>query len=236
MKGAPLSCIIPCYNGARYLDDAIQSILDQTRRPQEIIVVDDGSTDGSAAVVARYGSSVRYHRRQNGGPAAACNTGIALTRYDFVAFLEQDDLWVSHKIERQLAAFEIDERLDYCVTKIQNFWEPSLQEEASHYAGQAVMQPVPGYVVQTLLARRRAFSIVGGFDESLRFACATDWFIRAEEAGARGLLLQDVLTHRRLHERNYSRTNRGASREQFLQVVKSMLDRRRDALQPSEAP
>jgi hypothetical protein len=89
------------------------------------------------------------------------------------------------------------------------------------------MQPVPGYVVQTLLARRGAFDRVGVFDESLRFACASDWFMRAQERGCSGALIPEVLTMRRLHQDNFSRRNRDASRDQFLHVVKSMLDRRR---------
>jgi hypothetical protein len=91
------------------------------------------------------------------------------------------------------------------------------------------MQPVPGYVVQTLMVRRRAFERVGRFDESLRFAFASDWFMRAEEAGLNGCLLPNLLTWRRLHEDNFSRRNRGASRDQFLHVIKSMLDRKREA-------
>ena len=91
------------------------------------------------------------------------------------------------------------------------------------------MQPVAGYVVQTLMARRATFGAVGSFDESLRFAFAGEWFIRAGEAGVAGSLLPGVVTRRRLHDSNFSRLNRGASHEQFLQVVKATLDRRRGA-------
>lgn len=222
-----VSCIVPCFNGARFIEETIESILAQTHRPLEIIVVDDGSNDDSARRVRSLGGSVRYHHRENGGPAAACNSGVALATGDFIAFLEQDDLWLPGKLTRQLAEFEADTRLDYCVTGIQNFWVPALEEEALRWRDHPVMQPVPGYVVQTLLARRRAFERVGLFEESLRFACATDWFIRADEAGLRSLLIPEVWTRRRLHEDNFSRQHREASREQFLHVVKSMLDRRR---------
>jgi glycosyltransferase involved in cell wall biosynthesis len=229
MSDALVSCIIPCYNGARYLGECVGSILAQGHRPLEVIVVDDGSTDDPAEVVRSFGNEVRYHRRENGGPGAACNTGLALARGAFVAFLEQDDLWVPGKLERQLAELARDPQLDYCVSHIQNFWVAELAAEDRRHQHLPVMQPVPGYVVQTLLSRRRTFDTVGCFDEALRFACATDWFMRADEAGARGLLLPDVLTRRRLHPGNFSRLNRDQSREQFLHVVKSMLDRRRKA-------
>ena len=225
---APLvSCIVPCFNGARFLEECIRSMLAQTHRPLEVVVVDDGSTDASAAVVRRFGDAVRYDHRENGGPAAACNTGLALATGDFIAFLEQDDLWLESKIRRQLTEFAARPDLDYCVTHIQNFWVPELADEARRHQDHPVMQPVPGYVVQTLLAHRRAFDRVGGFDESLRFACAGDWFIRATEQGASGVLIPEVLTRRRLHQDNFSRRHRNASRDQFLHVVKAMLDRRR---------
>jgi glycosyltransferase involved in cell wall biosynthesis len=231
---APLvTCIVPCFNGERYLDEAIASILAQTHRPLEVIVVDDGSTDGSAGVAARHGDVVRYHRRENGGPGAACNTGLDLATGDLIAFLEQDDLWLPDKVGRQLAELEANPALGYCVTHIQNFWIPALDAEAQRHRDLPVMQPVPGYVVQTLMARRSVFDTVGRFDESLRFACASDWFLRASESGAAGRLLPDVLTRRRLHESNFSRLNRAASRDQFLHVVKASLDRRRRAGRPA---
>jgi glycosyltransferase involved in cell wall biosynthesis len=226
---APLvSCIVPCFNGERYLEACIRSILGQTHRPLEVIVVDDGSTDGSAAVVRRFGPAVRYHRQENGGPAAACNTGIRLAAGEYVAFLEQDDLWIPQKTRRQLRECEADPSLDYCVGHIRNFWIPELAAEAERWRDHPAMRPVPGYVVQTLLARRSVFDRVGPFDPALRFACAADWFMRADEAGASGRLVPDIVTHRRLHRDNFSRRNRSASREQFLHVVKAMLDRRRE--------
>ena len=225
---APLvSCIVPCYNGERYLDDAIRSILEQTHRRLEVIVVDDGSTDGSAGVVRRLGDSVRYHFQDNRGPGGACNTGLRLAAGEYVAFLEQDDLWLPGKTRRQLEEFERNPGLGYCVGHIQNFWVPELHVEAERHADRPVMRPVPGYVVQTLMVRRDVFDRVGGFDESLRFAFAGEWFLRSDDSGVPGVLIADVVTRRRLHENNFSRRNRAASHEQFLHVIKGALDRRR---------
>jgi glycosyltransferase involved in cell wall biosynthesis len=228
-----VSCVVTCFNGSRYLDESLRSILDQSHRPLEIIVVDDGSTDDSADVVRRYGDAVRYHRQENRGPAGACNTGLELATGDFVAFLEQDDLWLPDKTRRQLQEFETTPDLDYCVGQVQNFWIPELQAEAARHRDHPVMQPVAGYVVQTLLARRDVFSRVGRFQEPLRFAFACDWFVRASDAGAVGALVPEVLTRRRLHEHNFSRTHRAESRDQFLHIVKATLDRRRGAGRPA---
>ena len=134
MTAPPLvSCIVPCFNGARYLGEAIDSILAQTHRPIEVIVVDDGSTDDSARVARRYGDAVRYHYRENGGPGAACNTGVELATAEVVAF-QQDDLWLPDKTRRQLDELEASPDLGYCVGHIQNFWAHGLEEERSGIA------------------------------------------------------------------------------------------------------
>jgi glycosyltransferase involved in cell wall biosynthesis len=233
MAPSLVSCIVPCFNGERFLGEALDSILAQTHQPLEIIVVDDGSTDGSGALVRRYGDAVRYHRQPNGGPAAACNAGLARATGEYVAFLEQDDLWVPDKTRRQLRELEADARVDYCVGHAQNFWIPELAVDAERHATRGVTAAVPGYVVQTLLARRGVFGRVGGFDESLRYASAAEWFIRADERGAVGRLIADVVTRRRLHQDNVSRRNRAASRDEFLHVLKARLDRRRAAQHPA---
>lgn len=225
--GPVVSCIVPYFDGARFVGEALASIRAQTHRPLEIIVVDDGSTDASADVVRRLGDDVRYHRQENRGPAAACNAGVALAGGDFIAFLEQDDLWEPDKTARQLAAFAADPELAYCVGHVQNFWAPELAGQAERYRDAPIMRPVPGYVVQTLMLRPAAFRRVGPFDETLRFAAATDWFVRAAERDQPGCLLPEVLTRRRLHADNFSRRHRAASHEQFLGVLKGMLDRRR---------
>ena len=224
-----VSCIIPCFNGARYLDDAIDSVFAQTHRPLEVIVVDDGSTDESGAVVRRRGDAVRYHRHDNRGPGGACNTGVALAIGEYITFLEQDDVWLPDKTRRQLDELATNPELGYCVGHVQNFWVAECAAEAARYRDHPVMRPVPGCVVQTLMVRRDVVRRVGGFDEGLRFAFATDWFLRAAEYGVTGMLLADVVTRRRLHANNFSRRNRAASRDQFLHVVKGALDRRRRA-------
>ena len=231
---APLvTCVVPCFNGERYLAECLQSILDQRYQPLEVLVVDDGSTDGSAEVVRRFGSAVRYHRQENRGPGAACNQGGALASGTLVAFHEQDDLWLPEKTGRQVDALAADPGLDYCVGHVQNFWIPELADEAARFRDAPVMQAVPGYVVQTLVVRRAAFDRVGRFDEMLHFTFASDWFLRAQERGVAGALLPDVLTRRRLHHDNFSRRNRAASHDQFLHVVKAALDRRRRSGTPT---
>ncbi len=234
-----ISCIVPVFNGERYLGETLDSILAQTYRPLEIIVADDGSTDGTAAVVAAYGDQVRYLRQENAGPAAARNLGLSGARGEFVAFLDADDLWHPEKLSRQLARFEARFELDLCVTHVRNFCSPELNDiAAAHQDHPRLNKAVPGYVTQTLLAPGTLFHIIGKFDSALRHSSETDWFLRAAERGAVMELLPDTLVYRRLHRENLSHLEAIASREEYLRLAKASLDRRRhlDAAGIPEAP
>jgi len=100
MQSPLISCIVPVYNGERYLKEALDSILVQTHCPLEIIVADDGSTDGTASVVAGYGEGVKHLWQPNAGETAARNMGLSAAQGEFVAFLDADDLWHPEKLAR----------------------------------------------------------------------------------------------------------------------------------------
>jgi glycosyltransferase involved in cell wall biosynthesis len=227
MKSSLVSCIVPVFNGERYLAEALESILKQSCRPLEIIVVDDGSSDSTAAVVRRYGDRVRYLWQNNSGPATARNLGLSAVQGDFVAFLDADDLWHAEKLARQMARFGARPELDVCVAHVQNFWIPELREEEERLRDNRVSKPLPGYSTVTLLARRSLFEAVGPFNAALRHGDSTDWFLRAAEHGAVIELLPDVLSYRRLHQTNRSRLLASNSRDEFLKIVKAVIDRRR---------
>jgi glycosyltransferase involved in cell wall biosynthesis len=222
-----ISCIVPVYDGERYLGEALDSILGQSYRPLEIIVVDDGSTDGTARVIAGYGSMVRSLHQPNAGPGAARNLGLSVAGGEFVAFLDADDLWLPEKLALQMARFRARPELDLCVTHLQNFWVPELREEEERYRGRRYAQPLPGYICPTLLARRSIFDAVGGFDPSLTTGEDNDWFLRAFDRGAVRDLLPDILVYRRLHGSNLTRRYNAQLPANLLQVVKATLDRRR---------
>ena len=226
MTAPHISCIIPVFNGEKYLGEAIESILKQTYPFLEIVVADDGSTDGTAAVVSSYGSRIRYVRQSNAGPAMARNLGLSAARGDYLAFLDADDLWHPAKLERQVACFQHRCELELCVTHVQNFWVPELKDEADRFRDHRLTRPLPGYVTQTLLARRALFERVGPFNVALRHGDAQDWFLRAAEGEAVMSLLPDVLVYRRLHRANFSRQV-SAALDDHLRIVKASLDRRR---------
>ena len=230
VMGQPLiSCIVPVFNGERYLREALDSIFAQTYQKLEVIVVDDGSTDGTATVVAGFGDRVCSLWQPNHGPAAARNLGLDIARGDYVAFLDADDLWHSEKLQRQLTRFLARAELDYCVAHAQNFWIPELSEENDKFRDHRIAKALPAYVTGSLLVRREFLTRVGFFDPSLGHGDSMEWFLRAAEHGAVGELMSDVLLYRRLHHTNRIRQLAATSRNEFLQIVKASLDRRRQS-------
>jgi glycosyltransferase involved in cell wall biosynthesis len=227
MKLPLISCVVPVFNGERYLGEALESILKQSYQSLEIIVVDDGSTDGTATVMGHYAGQVRLLRQANAGTAAARNLGLNAANGEFVAFLDADDLWHPEKLERQMARFQARPELDYCVAHVQNFWVPELIEEEKRFREHRISKALPGYATGTLLARRALFDTVGQFNSTIKHADDTEWFLRASEHGATTELLPDVLLYRRLHQNNFSRLRASNSRDQYLRMLKTALDRRR---------
>jgi glycosyltransferase involved in cell wall biosynthesis len=224
-----VSCVIPVYNGERYLHETLDSVCAQTHEAVEIIVIDDGSTDGTATAVREYAAKIRYLRQDNAGPAAARNRGIAAASGEFVAFLDADDLWHPRKLEFQLERFRSRPELAASVTMVQNFWSPDLNFHMDD-TNRDLLRPVSGFGPSALMVRSEALESLGGFDESTAHVHTADWFARARDCGAVIELLEQVLVKRRLHASNRSAQLADASRDEFLQLVKTRLDLRRDAV------
>lgn len=227
MTSALISCIVPVYNGERYLTEALNSILAQTYRPIEIIIADDGSTDGTRSIAIAYAADARYVWQTNGGPAAARNLGLCNARGEFVAFLDADDLWQPTKLELQMARFAAQPELEVSLTFVQNFRSAAPAQNAGNPPDRVFSKPLPGYIAQTMLARKSVFDVVGFFDPALIHADKTEWFLRAAEKQAVIELLPDVMVYRRLHETNISRTFGEESRQEYLRLLKAKIDRQR---------
>jgi glycosyltransferase involved in cell wall biosynthesis len=222
-----ISCIVPVYNGERYLREALDSILAQTYRPLEIIVADDGSNDGTAEVARGYGQRVTYVRQTNRGYSAAKNLGLSAARGDFVAFLDVDDLWHPEKLARQLARLRGPADCDLCFTRFQNFWMPELAEEERRYRGQFLSQPQSAWSISTLLTRRDVFERFGDFHDGTRGLENMTWFLRAAERGARVEVLSDVLMYRRFNVESFTRRSRKEVFDNFLPILKEWRDYQR---------
>ena len=222
MTAPRISCIIPAWNAGAYLAPAIESVLGQSYPPHELIVVDDGSTDGTPEVIASFAGRVRAVRQDNAGHGAARNAGLKLAHGDFVAFLDADDLWHPGKLQQQVAAFREERDLGLCFSWLRNF-----SGEPPAWTAEGGEASVPGYSSVTALVRRAVFDRVGLFDPALRHGGDRDFFMRAAEAGIAKRLLAEVLVLRRLHDANRSRQLSDNSRAEYVRILKASLDRRR---------
>lgn len=211
---ASVSVVIPAYNAERYLAAAVRSVLSQTRVPDQIIVVDDGSTDGTAKVAGDVrGGIIEYIHQANRGVSAARNTGIAASDSEFVAFLDADDEWLPRKLETQLERFAarpdimasfaecwvVDVRTGVRTTT--NFWTAPEMVEAlllhSCIVGNASSVVIPRAVIQH----------VGGFNETLSHTADWDLWLRLCELGPVDLVTDPVVVYRQ-HASNMSRNIR----------------------------
>ena len=225
-----VTCVVPAFNAEMYLEEALSSIEAQTHRPLEIVLVDDGSMDGTADLAERHASLVRVVRQTTAGPAAARNRGIRESRGEFVAFLDPDDLWEPGKLARQLQRFVERPELQCSVTYARAFWDEDSSREASYYDGHPRLGPVPGYATTTLLARRedlrhgrasRRVALVHGCGRLVPSRPRARRCHRDAAGGSRAL--------HRLHASNLTRRAPDASENEFLDLVKGHLDRSRAA-------
>ena len=174
-----VSAVIPAYNGERFLRVCIDSALAQTYEPLEVVVVNDGSTDGTAAILAEYGDRIRVFHQENAGRSAAKNRAIMESRGEWIALLDQDDLWDPRKVETQLASakpgdsvLHSDARvIDEAGVVTRNCWVTPGLAPFPQLADVIRQCPV---LALTAMVRRDAGVAVGGFDEANKFG-TDDW-------------------------------------------------------------
>lgn len=221
-----ISVIIPVHNGERYLAEAIRSVLDQTLPPDELIVVDDGSTDASAQVARSFGPPVRVLAQANLGPAAARNLGAQQASGDLLAFLDADDLWTPEKLARQSAVLAADPVCDAVLGRVENFVSPELDESQAAKLARTAAQSGE-FHIGALLIRRDAFRRVGWFDAGLRHGEFIDWWARATQLHLAYTVLPDLVLRRRLHADNLTRREPGGRRD-YLALLRQHLARQRE--------
>ena len=222
-----LTVVIPAYNNAGYLAEAVESVRRQTQPPRRIIVVDDGSTDATPAVAAALrdaeGAPVDYIRQDNAGPSAAINCGVALAETSLIALQSSDDIWVPEKTAWQMAA--MDGGAELVFGHMQNFISPEL-DPAIKAGLHCPPEPMPGHNAATLFTRTETFRAIGPFNEDFRIGEFFEWYGRAVDRGLKISMLPQVVTMRRLHGANHS-LSRKTEAVGYAHVLKAILDRRR---------
>lgn len=225
MNTSLVSVIIPAHNSGQHLRATIESVLAQTYPHYELIVVDDGSSDGTPDLAASY-SGVRVIRQPQSGHPVARNTGIRAAHGAWLAFLDHDDLWTPEKLRLQMQCFTEDPALDLVFGHIQNFFSEELTPEETSLL-RVPLHPLPGLLQGAMLARRDSFHRVGPFPEDRTIGDFIDWYGRAMLAGLRTRMLPDTVLHRRIHRSNHQRVYREKLQQGYLKAVKELLDRRR---------
>jgi glycosyltransferase involved in cell wall biosynthesis len=228
-----VSVLIGVYDGAPYLGESIESVLAQDYEPIELIVVDDGSTDGSGDV-ARSFPGVYVIRQANAGNGAARNRAVEAATGTLYAFLDADDRFPPGKLSLQKAALDADPGLDMVFGHMREFLSPELDERVRASLRPPAPEPMPWTAPNLMLIRRESFHRVGPFTTAVRVGVTVDWFARAAEAGLRYAILLEVVLERRLHTQNNGLRER-ASRSQYLEVIRQAMERRRAAAEAAEA-
>jgi glycosyltransferase involved in cell wall biosynthesis len=219
-----VSVILPVYNGEKYLAAALDSVFEQDYAPVEVIVVDDGSTDGTAQI-AQARPEVRYSYQANQGCGGARNSGLAAASGDFIAFLDADDVWLPGKLRAQVDYLLAHPEVGFVLTRMESFLEPGATWPDGINQAYYAQRPV-AYLPSALLCRRRVFEQVGSFDASYRTGEDSDWFFRARDAGVALAVLPEVLIRRRIHPGSVTRETRSVTTH-LLKAVRASVDRKR---------
>ena len=175
-----VSVVIPNYNYGRYLREAIDSVLSQTHPPHEVIVVDDGSTDDSGAILAGYGDAIITVQQQNQGVGAARNNGAQIATGEFLAFLDADDYWAPEKLEKQLAKFDSDPEIGLAHCGFVNVdidgkpLDKTVEGDEGRVADR-ILRMAHAVFANTIVLRRAIFNELGGYDTNKDLHPSEDW-------------------------------------------------------------
>lgn len=216
--------VIPLFNGEAYIQRAIESALTQTHPPLEVIVLDDGSSDGSAAIAKSL--PVTYLYQTNAGLASARNAALERAEGDYIALLDQDDVWLPRKLERQLTALEADPSAGFALC-YQHYVVVGGAEIPGWFQRKGSAEGEAAYSPSAWLLRRSTWERVGPFSP----AQATediDWLARAMELDVRAVMVPEVLLLKRIHGSNMS-GNVAAIKQGFIDALRGHIARTREA-------
>lgn len=203
-----MTVVIPNYNYARFLPEAIESVLAQSYRPLEVVVVDDGSTDGSQEILKRYGERIRWVTQQNQGVSEARNRGAHEARGELLAFLDADDVWLPAKLAAQVPRMFDDPEvgLVHCGVEtmdVQGFFLGTHLDGREGWVAREMLLFEPVVIVpgSTSLVTREIFDSVGGFDT--RLSTSADWdFCYGVAQRRRIAFVRQPLVRYRIHASN----------------------------------
>ena len=226
----PVAVVMAAFNAERFIGEALESVATQTVPPSTVVVVDDGSTDTTAAIAERFAPLVQVLRRPHAGSAPSRNLAIASTDAPLVALLDADDLWLPTKLERQHEALRDEPDLSAVFCLVDEFLDAGVS------AGSGVRAPKlgqPAPLTSAALVRREVFELLGPFGEA-PVGDWVEWWGRARAMGVAEHVVPEVLIRRRIHDANNS-VRRGDGGHTFLRIAREHLREVRRRSQEPEA-
>lgn len=219
-----VSVIIPAFNAEHTLRETLESLRTQTTEVQDIIVVDDGSTDNTAALAQSF-HGVTVIRQSNAGAAVAVNAGLRLAKGDYIGLLDADDLWLPHSVAFHLQQLQAKPQLDVSLGWVSEFICPStLPEDATSF------RPRPdqaAWLAGASLIKKKVFERVGHYDPAAKGYGWIDWVDRARSAGIQFGMGGEIVLRRRLHTGSLSTSEGTKNGQGILAAVRLTLARRR---------
>lgn len=219
-----ISVIIPTYNAAGYISDAIKSVLAQNWTNCQIIVIDDGSTDQTKSEVLRF-QEVIYVFQENAGPSAARNHGLRIAEGDYISFLDADDTYPQNKFSLQMTYLMQHPKTLFTSGRIK--YHASDEEHMPQVSFDEIDEKsMKNWHLGACLFRKECFELVGQFNEDLRHSEDVDWWLRAVESNIPYVVIDEITLNYRLHDSNMSK-DAAESQRHYLKVLKLSIDRRR---------
>ncbi len=222
-----VSVVIPNYNYGRFIQEAVRSVLAQTRVPDEVIVVDDGSTDDSIERLAEFGDRIQVIRQAQSGVGVARNVGARASSGNVIAFLDSDDIWMPDKLERQLALLESDSSIGMVTCNMRRFGNGSEREIFAHRLRTnnphhfLLMNEDVVVSGSAIMLRRELFDELGGFDESRELHPSEDWeFFYRVMRRAQIVAVEQVLVKYRSHGANGSANVLAGEQSMYMALSK----------------
>ena len=229
-----ISAIIPVYNGRAFIRSTMESVWNQTLPPSEIVLVDDGSVDGSIQLLQELAEEspipCTIFQQANKGPASSRNLAVRHSTGSIIAFLDQDDIWHPEYLATQVQRISLTPYESYSICHFNYFVDAGYLQRHGEIPAwvrpEFLTRPQPGYLPSCMVMYKDVFLKVGNFDESLRSGYDTDWIVRAIDSGVELDINTEVLVDRRIHSENQT-SNVAALHKDAIRMVHKMILRRR---------
>ena len=222
-----VSVIVPTYNREHFLQECIESVLSQTFKDFELIVVDDGSTDQTEDILKRYEDKLHYKKQEQKGPSSARNTGIQYSAGEWICFLDSDDLWLPGKLAAQMKFFAENRDIKVCYTG--EIWyrknkRVNPAKKHQKYSGWIYQKMLPLCIISpsSVMIHHSVLDLIGTFDEELPACEDYDLWLRIGAGYPIYLLQEQLIIKRNGHSGQQSQIYWGMDRFRILSLVKIM--------------